>query len=361
MRILHTKLYNALMVLGAVACPLIVARADIFPTPLVVCDRFANMYGPIHIMGEMSTRFGLVIDPKYTNSIGPYDAMSFEFAFGGAEFRGAISWGHAISEDTFIKATAEYFAEEPDYHFTGIVMGGNAEVTHPEWVGQADFGFDFNQKIHWLNGIESYHVTLQYTTAESFLLASAPILPPGNFSHRAIEGDRDYGIIAGLRVSPWMDAAFDLDINYDILERRRNLGNLGMYKDVVSSSGIGGTAAFHQLIDGQWKVDLRVTNRLPYYEYYAGLSYLTLNVAPGSRLEVTAHASLSGGDVPEFHDFRYGLGIDYTLGGSRYASARNDYRSDIGQGLTREVVEYTNIPAVRPPQIQAIAEEVLGP
>lgn len=347
--------------LGSTAATSLTAYADVFPTPPVVCDRFANMYGPIHVMTEMSTRYGLILDPKYTNSIGPYDALSFEFGFGGAEFRGAISWGHAISADTLIKATAEYLAEEPDFHYTGIVNGANAEITKPEWVGQADFGFDFNQKIHWLKGIESYHVTLQYTTAETFILPRDPVLPGGTFSYRGIEGDRDYGIIAGIKITPWIDANFNLDLNYDILERRRNLGNIGMYKNIVSSSNIGGTAEYHQLIDGHWKVDMKVTNRLPYYEYYASLSYLSLNMAPGSRLEVTAHASLSGGNVPAFRDFRYGIGFDYTLGGNRYASVRNDYRSDVGQGLTREVVEYTNIPAVRPPQIQATAEEVFGP
>jgi len=158
----------------------------------------------------------------------------------------------------------------------------------------------------------------------------------------------------GVMLSPWHAAIFDLDVHYDSVDWRKHFS-----KD-KTISGFGLSVAYHQLIGGRWKIYARGTDRQPYYEYIGRLLYL-LNVGPGSRCEIGGHYSLSGGEVPENRDSRFGLSIFYTWGGNQYTSARPDYRGDVARGTTRKLIDYTNEPAVRPPQVLAIPDETVIP
>ena len=327
-------------------CSPVSSYADILQTPIVVPDRFANMYGPLQFTVEYSEQLGFFFDPKYINAIGPNDALSVEFGFGGSVFRGAFSWGHALSEDMFFKVSAEYFAQEHDYEF---VSGDDTE-----WIGQAGFGADLRMKVHGYTGFQGYHLGIQYTTAEHVTLDDVIIPIGGGTNKRAVAGGTDYGATAGVVVSPWRDATFDLDAHYDDVEWKFDFDN------DKKISGFGASITYRQLIGGKWMVYARATDRQPYYEYLGGLRYLT-DLGPGTRLELGGHYRFSGGEVPEERESRYGLSIFYTWGGNRYTSARPDYRGDVAYDVTRELIDYTNEPAVRPPQVLAMPDETVIP
>lgn len=334
------------LLLSATLCSPLSSFADILSTPTAVCDRYANMYGPLQFTIEYVESLGYVFDPKYINSIGSYDALSFEFGFGGSEFRGAFSWGHALTPDMFFKFSAEYFAQDPKFHFES--------GSDTEWIGQAGFGADLRIRQHAFTGFHGYHAGLQYTIAENIQLDSIVIPMGGGTNKRKIAGGRDYGATLGVILSPWHASTFDVDIHYDSVEWRKS------YSKDKRLSGFGLSVVYNQLIGGHWKIFARGTDRQPYYEYKGGLRYLT-DVGPGTRLELGGHYSLSGGEVPKQRESRYGLSIFYTWGGNRYTSARPDYRGDVNYGTTRELIDYTNEPAVRPPQVLAITDETVIP
>ena len=117
--------------LPSAGCAVRGASEFFFPTRDCALDRSAPaMHGPFQFTLDYSDKSKYTFDPKYINDLGPNDALSLELAFGTKVFRAGSTWGHAIADNVFFKATAEYFAQRPDFNFFSGV--------DPDWVGQWD-------------------------------------------------------------------------------------------------------------------------------------------------------------------------------------------------------------------------------
>lgn len=315
------------------AAPLAFAAVE---DPNLVCERHPpGLFGPLQLTVDYSEKLGFFIDPKYINNIGPFDALSMEFGFGKREFRGAFTWGHAFSERHFIKTSIEYFAQEPNFYF---VAGEDAK-----WVGEKGIGVDYQYNPVDFIGIHSFHLGILYTSTENETLDPI-LLPSAKTNLRRITGGRDIGFTAGFTFWPWQGAEIGLDLHRDSVKFSNR------YNIKESMAGKGVSFSFHQLVGERTHLGLEITDRQPYYEYRVNATSIVPS-APGSRIELKAEYRTNGGPgVRLQRDNRYSFGIFYSWGGNTYGP-HESYKPAIESDMTTSLVDYTNNPAVRPPQV----------
>lgn len=313
--------------------------------PDVICDRHPpGHYGPLQVMFDYSDKIGIVIDPKYVNNVGPYDALALELAFGAAEFRGAFTWGHVLAQNHLIKLTAEYFAQEPDFSF---YSGRDSE-----WIGQKGLGLEYAYRPdHWC-GIWDIHVSGQMNKSESESLKNK-IADDDRVNIRRVAGADNYGATLGITVLPWMGASIRIDAHHDSVKfnTKNNLNK--------TLSGVGASLYYKQKVSDRTSIMIFGSDRQAFYRYGFWCGSL-LKTDPATKIEVFLRYRLSGGPgVPENKENRYALGINYSWGGDKYAHTPK-YFQPIRPDITTELVEYTNVPVVRPPQVIAKEDELVS-
>ncbi|MBX9587366.1 MAG: hypothetical protein K2X50_08920 [Gammaproteobacteria bacterium] len=312
----------------------------IYPPSNCAYDRAAPaMHGPFQLTIDYADRSGWTIDPKYINELGPRDALSLEFAFGTKVFRAASTYGRALTNDVFFKLSAEYFAQQPTFNF----ISGDID----QWMGQWDFGGDLQYRIHGQLGIDSFHLGLQYIKAQNKGLPNLPFV--GGTDVRNLVGGTEVGAALGVRIQPWASGYFDLDLYYDENNYKRT------FQKDDDAIGFGAGAAYHQNIGEKFQFVISGMDRRPYYEYEVGVKWIARH-SIGSLLELGTFFSTNGGDTSFGKENRLGLGLFYSWGGDMY-SAPVVYNDPLNRGLRQEIVDYTNIPAVRPPQILVTSDE----
>ncbi|MDQ2993722.1 MAG: hypothetical protein M3R00_02075 [Pseudomonadota bacterium] len=300
--------------------------------PEYVPDRNATaMHGPFQFSIERSNAFGYMFDPKYTNSICDFDALSLEIGFGTQIFRGSSTWGHALTDVLFSKFTVEYFAEDPDFAFTS--------GTEDHWLGQWGLGGDIQYLISNRPGVHSMHLALQFFNSEN------ENLPTINGNIRRIAGTEAYGADFGVRVQPWRSGFVDLDLYYDLQSYTLDFPT----PRTDSANGVGFSIAIHQNISDCFTITASGTDRRPYYEYFLRFNWIPLST-PGSVFELAAQFTTAGGAGVFGYEERVSLGLTYSWCGDPYSTPRN-YHDPLNRGITQELVDYTHIPVVRPPQI----------
>lgn len=311
--------------------------------PEVIPDRHEpGMYGPAQLTFDYSDKLGMVIDPKYINNIGPFDAFSLELAFGATVFRAAFSWGHVLAIHHFFKISAEYFAQEPDFSF---VSGKDSE-----WIGQKGLGIEYSYRPDQWKGIYDVHLGVLMNSSECETLSPKPV--PAGTNIRRIAGARNYGATLGVSITPWAGALAIIDVHHDSV--KFNTKN-NINRTLV---GVGASVLIEQTVSDRFRIVLEGSDRQPYYEYTALFSSL-IDTAPGTRMEIFCSYKLTGGPaVPEQKENRYALGIHYSWGGNKYSS-RSSFFDPLRPNLTDRLVHYTNKPAVRPPQIFAIEDQLV--
>jgi hypothetical protein len=315
--------------------------SDFFSPPRnCAIDRSAPaMHGPFQLTVDYNDRSGYTIDPKYINELGPDDALSLEFAFGTKIFRAASTWGHAITDQLFFKLSAEYFAQSPTFDFiSGDII---------EWEGQWGFGGDVRYRLAGQRGLDSYHIAVQYIKAGSKSLPNLPFV--GGTDVRGIVGGTELGALVGVRIQPWSTGYIDVDLCYDENNYKRS------FQANDDAIGFGGAVAYHQNIGERFQFVVSGMDRRPYYEYVVGFKWIARH-SVGSLLELGLAFSADGGDVPFGKENRVGLGLFYSWGGDMYSSPVI-YNDPLNRGLRQEIVDYTNVPVVRPPQILVTSDE----
>lgn len=300
------------------------------------------MHGPFQLGLEYSDKLGFIIDPKYVNDLGPYNALSLEFAFGGSEFRAASTWGHALTERLFFKISAEYLAQQPTFFF--------ATCEECEWLGQYGLGADLRYKIPCYCGIESFHIGFEYINAECETLDPKPF-GSAQTNIRHLRGGRNYGGTIGLRVHPWCQGYIDLDLRYDCVTYDR------IFESNKNNSCIGGSVAIHQAFGDNFQAVVSGTDRAAYYEYNLGGSWIA-HKSQGSLFEILANFRVSGGDVASQTENRVGIGFHYSWGGNIHGPY-HDYTSPLNRGAQQDLVDYTNVPAMRPPQVLVLRDQAI--
>lgn len=314
--------------------------------PEVICDRHPpGHYGPLQVMFDYSDSIGMVIDPKYVNNIGPYDALALELAFGAAEFRGALTWGHALAYDHFIKLTAEYFAQEAPFSF--------ASGRDTKWIGQKGLGLDYSYRPdHWC-GIWDIHLSGEMNRSESESMKERltdEAIPRINV--RRVAGTDNYGATLGVTLLPWMGATVRIDAHHDSVKFKTK------HNHNKTLAGIGASVYYTQKVSDRTTLMVFGSDRQAYYQYGLWCGSL-LKTDPATKIEVFFRYRLSGGPgVPEKNENRYALGINYSWGGDKYAQAPK-YFEPIRSDITSELVEYTNVAAVRPPQVIAKEDQLV--
>lgn len=313
----------------------------IYPPQDCAYDRAAPaMHGPFQLTVDYADKSGWTIDPKYINELGPKDALSLEFAFGSKVFRASSTYGRALTNDVFFKLTAEYFAQKPTFVF----LSGNVE----QWMGQWDFGGDLRWLVHSQLGVDSFHLGLQYIKAQNKGLPDMG-LPAGRTDVRSLVGGTEVGATFGVRIQPWSTGYIDLDLCYDENNYKRQ------FQKDDDSIGFGGGAVYHQNIGEKFQFSIGGIDRRPYYDYEISVKWIARH-SLGSLLELTTYFQRDGGDVPFGRENRLGLGLFYSWGGDMY-SAPVVYHDPLNRGLRQAIVDYTNVPAVRPPQILVTSDE----
>lgn len=309
--------------------------------PLTICDRHdpGHCYGPAFLMFDYSDSLGLIIDPRYVNNIGPWDALSLECAFGAKEFRGALTWGHIITPEHFVKVTLEYFAQEPDFRFF--------TENDSEWVGQKGVGISYSYRPSDLRGFVDAHVCLESNHAENETLK--PIVFNNQTNFRRIEGGTNYALTMGITINPWPSAEVVLEAHHDSVkfEAKNTL--------LPTLVGVGGTVKISQNVSDNFNITVKGSVRQAYYNYQAKLNTL-VNTAPGSRMEVFCRYSLSGGQGVALQENRYALGIAYSWGGNQYGAPAS-FHERVRPSITQELVNWTFLPVVRTPQVIAKSDE----
>ncbi len=306
--------------------------------PEFVPDRsVAAMNGPFQFTIEHSDKFQWMFNPKYTNDICAFDALSLDVGFGTQVFRSSATWGHAISDTFFAKVTGEYFAEDPDFEFTS----GSID----RWYGQWGVGADFRYRPLTRRGIHSVHFAFQYLNSQSEDLPNLPnpISNGGGTNIRRVSGTQEMGADLGVRVQPWQTGVFDFDLYYDSMDYAR------VNEPTNGASGIGFGMAINQNINDCFVVTLSGTDRRPYYEYYARFKWIPTSTI-GSLFEIALQFTSDGGAGVFGKEERVALSLFYSWGGDSYATPRN-YHDPYYRGLRQDLVEYTAVPVVRPPQI----------
>lgn len=312
----------------------------IYPPRNCAYDRAAPaMHGPFQLTVDYNDRSGWTIDPKYINELGPLDALSLEFAFGSKTFRAASTYGRALSNDVFFKLSAEYFAQKPTFNF----ISGDVE----QWMGQWDFGGDIRYLVHGQLGIDSFHFGLQYIKAQNKELPDMAYVAGTDIRH--LVGGTEVGAALGVRLQPWGTGYFDLDLFYDENNYKRQ------FQKDDDAIGFGAGGAFHQNIGEKFQFVISGVDRRPYYEYVVGVKWIARH-SLGSLLELSTYFSTDGGDVPFGKENRLGVGLFYSWGGDMYG-APVVYHDPLNRGLRQEIVNYTNVPAVRPPQVLVTSDE----
>lgn len=319
---------------------------NFFPVVDCAVDRSAPaMHGPFQFIIDYSDKTGYSFDPKYINDLGPSDALSLEFQFGAKLFRASSTWGHALTDNLFFKFTGEYFAESPSFDF----LSGEQET----WIGQWDLGADMRYRFYGLRGLDSVHFGIQYIKAHSKSLPDV-LFNGGTLTNvRHIEGGEELGASLGFRIQPWSSGYIDLDLYYD----QNNYDN--EFNPDDSAIGFGGGIAYHQNIGERFQFVLSASDRRPYYEYLIGIKWIASH-SSGSLLELGAHFYEDGGDVPYGRESVIGVGLYYSWGGDMYAPPVI-YADPLHRGLRQELVDYTNDPAVRPPQILVNLDQTAFP
>ncbi len=328
---------------SSASCDAARIQDTLFSEPDCAVDRSAPaMHGPFQFIASLSDKTGYTFDPKYINDIGPADALSLEFAFGERTFRASSTWGHALTYNDFFKVTAEWFAQNPDFLF----FAGEQS----EWIGQWDFGGDVRHRFPGLRGLDSVHIGIQYSHADSKRLPNMVFNGGANTNIRHIRGGEELGGVLGVRIHPWRTGYLDLDLYYDENQYNQKL------EAKNNAIGFGGGAAYHQNIGERFQFVLSGTDRRPYYEYILGFRWIAKH-SVGSLLEMNLQFSVDGGDVPFAKENVVAVGIFYSWGGDMY-SAPVIYNDPLNRGVRQELVDYTNDPAVRPPQVYAAIDQL---
>lgn len=322
-------------------------REMLFPTPDCAIDRSAPaMHGPFSMEFFWSDKLEYTVDLKYINDLGPSDALSLEFDIGTKEFRFATTWGHAFTNDLFFKASLDYLAQKTEFNF----LSGSDELR--PWMGQWAFGADLRYRLANQLGVDSVHIAFEYINAEDLDLVSKPFSMGGPIliNHRAIRGVEDISGILGFRAQPWSSGYFDVDLIYDGVSYNR------IYSPPNNEFGLGGAIAFHQNLGERFQFVLSGTNRKLYYEYIAGFKYIARH-SSGSLLELGLEFSVDGNDDAAFgRENKVGIGIFYSWGGDMYAPPVI-YADRLNRGLRQEVLDYTNEPVIRTPQVLVRPDE----
>jgi len=338
---------KALAVSLAFAAPLAQAGGipNILPTPPVYCDRQAPAMRQFMFDAQYSDKLSFVFDPKYINNIGTFDALSLEFAFGSQEFRGASTWGHALTDNLFFKISAEYLAQEPTFFF---VSGQDSQ-----WVGQGAVGADIKWWTPWRIGVNSVHASFLYAKARNEMLDKVIMNGAGLTNYRQVNGAQDWGGGVGVTVVPWASGELRLDLLVDSVFYENT------FEAKKDSQGFGGAIGFTQWLNPEWSLSGNIVDRQPYYIYDGKISWIACS-RRGSHLEVNGTFRYLSGDIPEPKESRWGLGISYSWDGDPYGEPYR-YKSPLKKSLSQRVVDYANKPAVRMPEVLVSRDQLLSP
>lgn len=275
----------------------VVQQVTAFPYPYYDNGCTITSLPEIVINTEYSNRYSLIVNPKYTNIINPYNALALEIAFGASEFRLGATWAHLIGLHQRFKATTEYLSQNQTFHF----IPGDAT----QWTEQGSlallyqyiFGDCFFNAIN----ISAYHShardenlpLLQFTTTTETILTD----------RRWIVGSNTNGVLAGISLLPWYFAKLDVQLAYDNIHyNSRNASN---------SSGLGEIITVDQWLGNRIRLQLSAAHRILFDEYTAGINWIVY-AKNNNILELSLVGKyLDGDQIPEPQEARVGIIISY--------------------------------------------------
>lgn len=299
----------------------------------------------LRVSAIYSNQFGPLGDLKWTNYIlNPLNAFTFEFAFGGSEFRLGGTWGHTISDEQRFKITGEHFAQQFDMKF---VSGSNTQ-----WAGENDLGLAYQYLIINNRWLQSINLGGYYTNAESESVGVDSFFTKqgGTFiDQKSFSGASTGNLYAGITVQPWQTGQLGLSLDYDIVRYSPDF-----VPATNNRSGLGAAVTFTQLLTSYLKLDLLASHQQPFDLYQAGVGWL-IPSKPGTQWELNLSGSHLTGDIFTGTDNWAILSLGYSWGGSP-DSPRSHY--ELGQG---DLSQWTQQPAVSMPAVLIMKDEAVRP
>lgn len=250
----------------------------------------------VAINTEYSNQFGLVVNPKYANILGPTSALGLELAFGGNEFRLGATWAKLICCQHMLKLTAEYFSQNILFDFES----GESTLWNEQHAFGANYSYLLHQKYFSSVDVGVYHA---HARDESLLPLQSATHPDFILCRNAV-GSNSYGINAGLTAKPWTWSQLKLDLFYDDISYRTTATT------VPNRSGLGESFFFEQVLHPRFLIGLEASHRELFDRYSAKMSWL-IPVKQCARLELSLNGQYITGDLPQPHETRVGMMLSY--------------------------------------------------
>jgi len=313
------------------------------PTLNLTSDMF-GLHGPLSIGLQYSETFGAIFQGRFTQSIFKHNAISIGAEYGANQRRIDATAARALTNNQRLKVTAENLAQNIDFNF--------ASGTTSEWVNQPGYGLTYqyliaNKLVQDLNLNATYSRAIGETLRnKNYVNASSTAVT--NLRH--IAGATDVGASAGVDLQPLPSTLIGLQLNYDNVNYNARYSD----NDAKNASGLGATISLNQLLSRRVKLQLLASNRKPYDDYKAGVSWL-MSSAPGSQLEVVLSSDRLIAQTGTNNDTQVGLNLNYSWGGDT-KTAPALYRLST-QDTLGDLSDWTGQPAVHMDQVLAVRDE----
>lgn len=272
----------------------------------------------------------------------PYHtALSGGIDAGYRDFRASGTVGWEATANQRVKVTGEYLTQNIDYNFySGVTR---------RWVQQAAAGLEYQyafndrcQNFLSLSGWYSHAPSISLGTRNGTFINSSGQLVAWT-DVRRIAGSDAGGVSPGITTHLWLGNEASLALNWDDVVYDNAL------QPQKKAQGFGGTAKMSQLFHigvQDFKIGASVAARTPFNYYEANLDWI--KPFANSNLVLGLFGNYTQGKFSLPNTSLVGVNVAYAI----------DTPAPRAQAQTTQTfLEWTSIPAVKMPQVLAIADE----
>lgn len=296
--------------------------------------------GSVHA-SQPTTFLGPSIKAGYTDTFTNTSGYSIAGEVGVKNYRASGTLGWQLEQAQRFKITGEYLAQKITYNF---FLGDTQQ-----WVNQGALGAKYEYDF------ANYALNPQFDLAGYYSHAPSKTL---SVATGRIAGSNAGGIAPGVTIKPWSGARAGVDLNYDRVTYNTNAG---VSKD---ANGLGGTARFNQALIGDLDLGLVAGFRQPFNNYQANLNWTTDSSAGEWIWGLGGEYTVGKNSLPSTYNVIASVNFLLDRGApevNRHRSLKGDYKDEVVAPDTYDFRRWVADPAVRMPQVLAIAQDSVPP
>jgi hypothetical protein len=290
-------------------------------------------------VAQPTTFLGPTAKASYTDTFTDTSAYSIAGEVGVKNYRVSGTLGWQLEAAQRLKITAEYLAQKITYNF----FVGDSQ----QWVNQGALGAQYEYAFLDYPMQPQLDLTGYYSHAPSKSL---------NTTTGRIAGSKAGGLAPGISIHPWLGGKAGVDLNYDKVSYD--------YHGTTSkdANGFGGTARFDQTFTQNMGIGLVAGFRQPFNNYQANINWSADNAMGewiwglGTEYTVGKNSLPSSYNVVASLNFLTDRDVA-TSAGTRKNNVKGDYKDEGLPPVNNELKHWVAEPAVRMPQVLAIAED----